>query len=160
MKKKILNITAVMVVTILLISGGAIHAGETKAVATSLTGQTAKKTDPAKAAQTKPGAKTSNFDLLQGKWQNVDDKTNFVIFEKNQRKEISEGMEDWDETEYALSDVCKNDSNKGKVTEKEKDRYISLLGDDLCCYIEKLDATTLSISYMGRGNTFTYKRVK
>jgi len=31
-------------------------------------------------------------ELLQGKWQAVNDKTNFLVFDKNKRKEISKGM--------------------------------------------------------------------
>ncbi len=34
-------------------------------------------------------AQKSNLELLQGKWQSTDDKTNFLVFEDNHRKEIS-----------------------------------------------------------------------
>lgn len=105
------------------------------------------------------GQKT-NYELLQGKWQCTDDKTNFVIFEKNHKKEFAEGMEEWEDEEFVLTDSCMNNSGKNPAPRKEKDRYISYPSSNLCCYLLKLDATTLSISYMGRGNTLNYKRVK
>jgi hypothetical protein len=108
--------------------------------------------------ETKPSK--SNFELLQGKWQSTDDKTNILVFEKNHRKEISEGMDKWDVEEFILSDRCMNESNKNMEVEKEKDRYISVLKSDLSWYIIKLSSDTLSLSYMGRGNTLTYKKVK
>ena len=107
-----------------------------------------------------PKPSESNFELLQGKWQSTDDKTNFLVFEKNHRKEIARGMDKWDDEEFILSDKCMNDSNKDMEVEKEKDRYISVLKSDLCWYIIKLDPDTLSLSYLGRGNTLTYKKVR
>lgn len=160
MRKIIPNLILFVVVTLIWTGGGITNTFGATPVKETVKGKVVKPVDASKEAQAKPTTQKSNYDLLQGKWQSVEDKTNFVIFEKNQRKEISEGMEDWDESAYVLSDKCVNDSNKDKVVAKEKDRYISIMGDDLCCYIEKLDATTLSISFMGRGNTFTYKRVK
>ena len=44
---------------------------------------------------TKTKVQKSNLDLLQGKWRNTDDTTNFLVFEKNHRKEIAAGMEKW-----------------------------------------------------------------
>jgi hypothetical protein len=160
MRKIIPKLKALVFVTLILAGSGITNSNGAIFGKETITGKVVVKTDPAKSPQAKPGAKTSGYELLQGKWQNVEDKTNFIIFEKNHRKEISEGMEDWDDATYVLSDACMNESKKGSVLEKEKDRYISVPEDDLCCYILKLDATTLSISYMGRGNTFTYKKVK
>jgi len=105
-------------------------------------------------------AQKSNLELLQGKWQSTDDKTNFLVFEDNHRKEISKGMTSWDDEEFTLSDKCINDNNKDNDTEREKDRYISCVESDLCWYIIEVTPTKLSLSYVARGNTLTYKRVK
>lgn len=102
----------------------------------------------------------TNFDLLQGKWQSTDDKTNFLIFENNQRKEIATGMNEWDVETFSLSDKCMNSSNISTQLPSEKDNYISLSKTDMCYYIIELSATNLSLSYMGRGNTLNYTRVK
>ena len=102
----------------------------------------------------------SNFELLQGKWQSDDDKTNFLVFDKNQRKEISEGMQSWDNEDFILTDQCQNESNKADKNDKEKDRYISCKKSDLCWYILSISTEKLSLQYMGRGNTLTYTRVK
>ena len=107
------------------------------------------------------GKKNDSFPtLLQGKWQHIDDKTNFLIFEGNKRKEMAEGMEEWDVEEIIISDQCKNNSNPGSDPNQEKGFYISALTSDLCWYISFVDEETLSLIYMGRGNTLTYKRVR
>jgi hypothetical protein len=103
---------------------------------------------------------TSNLDMLQGKWQHIDDSSNFLVFENNHRKEIVEGMKEWDDEEFIISDNCKNESDKEREIIGEKDRYISLAESDMCWYIIELDSSTLSLSYVGRGNTLTYEKVK
>lgn len=107
-------------------------------------------------------AQKSTRELLQGKWQSMDDKTNFLVFEKNHRKEanIINGKGQWDDEVFVISDKCMNETDKNEELDKEKDKYISCLKSDLCWYIVKLDSATLELSYMGRGNTLTYKKVK
>ena len=103
---------------------------------------------------------TSTFDLLQGKWQSTDDKTNFVVFEKNHRKEIAAGMSNWDDEEFELSDHCLNESNAADNNTKSKDSYISCKKSDLCWNIVSISADKLTLEYMGRGNTLNYVKVK
>lgn len=103
---------------------------------------------------------TSTYDLLQGKWQHVDDKTNFLVFDKFIRKEMSAGMSQWDEETYTISDYCLNEADKESVAEPEKDLYISCAESDLCWYVARLDAVNLELTHMGRGNTLKYIRVK
>jgi hypothetical protein len=38
----------------------------------------------------------SIIELLQGKWQSMEDKTNFIMFDNNERKESSDGMKTLD----------------------------------------------------------------
>jgi hypothetical protein len=99
-------------------------------------------------------------ELIQGKWQHIDDTSNYLVFEDNYRKEIAGGMSGWDEEEYTISDGCLNESDKANGLEKEEDKYLSCKKSDLCWYIIEVDEENLMLSYMGRGNTLTYKRVK
>lgn len=104
--------------------------------------------------------KKSVSELLEGTWQNVDDKTNFLVFENGMRKEIAAGMDDWDVEAYTLSDFCTNEMDKEKELSRQKDKYISCNESDLCWHIDQLDEENLVLTYMGRGNTLTYKRVE
>ena len=103
---------------------------------------------------------TSVKELLQGKWQSIDDKTNFLMFDNNVRKELSAGMKTWDTETFELSNKCLNDGDKDNGLELEKDKYISCKESDLCWYIVEINKNFLTLSYMGRGNTLKYKRVK
>ena len=97
--------------------------------------------------------------LLQGKWQHTEDKSNYLIFEGNQRKETAGGDNQWDSETFILSDRCSNSSDKESGIEPEQDKYISCEQSDLCWYIISVDKNNLSLSYMGRGNTLNYRRV-
>ena len=99
-------------------------------------------------------------ELLQGKWQHVEDKSNYLLFDNNLRKEIADGMDKWEEEPYVLSDACMNSSDAGSDIPKEKDRYLTVAEGDLCWYIVDVNENTLTLSYMGRGNTLKYNRVK
>jgi len=103
----------------------------------------------------------STFELLQGKWQSLDDKTNFVIFDKNQRKEIAEGMETWDSEQFILSNKCLNESDKEMGVEPETDKWITCKQSDMCWYILNINKDFLTLgSTIGRGKDFKYKRVE
>ena len=138
-------------------TGGSNHPKETKTTSGAL--------DPGKSVSDEvvpeqEAMRSAIAELLQGKWQHVDDKSNYLVFEGNHRKETAGGSDQWDDELFVLSDKCANDFNKNSETEPEKDRYISCLASDLCWYILDVDQETLSLSYMGRGNTLTYKRVQ
>ncbi len=137
-------------------TGGSNHPKETETTSGAL--------DPGKSVSDEvvpeqEAMRSGIAELLQGKWQHVDDKSNYLVFEGNHRKETAGGSDQWDDELFVLSDKCANDFNKNSETEPEKDRYISCLASDLCWYILDVDQETLSLSYMGRGNTLTYKRV-
>ena len=104
--------------------------------------------------------KKSNYKLLQGKWQNEEDKTNYLVFDKKLRKEFAEGMDKWDEEEFIISDNCLNEYNKSSTNPNDKDSYITCKDSDLCWYIMSLTYDRLTLQYLGRGNTLTYTRVK
>ena len=103
---------------------------------------------------------SSIIDLLQGKWQSMEDKTNFLVFDKNERKEIAEGMEAWDIELFELSDKCLNESDEENETELEKEKYISCKESEICWYIVSINKDFLTLSFMGRGNSLKYKKVK
>jgi len=54
----------------------------------------------------------TNLKMLQGKWQAVNDKSDFLVFENNQRKEKAGGETEWDVDVFVLTDKPMND---GKV---------------------------------------------
>ena len=98
-------------------------------------------------------------ELLQGKWQSLDDTSNYLIFDSKQRKEIANGMNNWEIETYVLSDKCLNSADLEAISEVESDRYISCAKSDMCWYIVSLDSENLELSYVGRGNTLKYKRI-
>ncbi|HAN78554.1 MAG TPA: hypothetical protein DCQ31_12720 [Bacteroidales bacterium] len=104
-------------------------------------------------------AEKTNYELLQGKWQSVEDTSVILVFDKNNRQEIVAGAEEPGEA-FVLSDKCANETDKNAEIPAEKDRYISCAQSDMCWYIIEVNAENLSLSYMGRGNTLNYKRVK
>ena len=103
---------------------------------------------------------TAVIELIKGLWQNTTDKYNFLMFDETQRKEKSAGMKTWDIETFELSDKCLNESDIDNGIETEKDKYISCKESDLCWYIVAINKDFLTLSYMGRGNTLKYKRVK
>ena len=92
--------------------------------------------------------------LLIGKWQSTDDENNFVEFTKDARIETYGDYEDT--KRYSISNSCKN----GGEIESNEDNYISGWMSELCWYIISVDDKNLSLSFVGRGNTLNYKRIK
>ena len=92
--------------------------------------------------------------LLIGKWQSTDDENNFVEFTSKLQIETNIGVEDIEE--YTLSNTCIN----GEGTASKEDDYISGQKSELCWYIISIDEENLSLSFVGRGNTLNYRRVK
>ena len=64
-------------------------------------------------------SQTATMELLQGTWQHVEDPTNYLVFDKNLRKEIAGGMSEWDAEAFILSDKCLNETDKGAVANNE-----------------------------------------
>lgn len=92
--------------------------------------------------------------LLIGKWKSTDDQNNFIEFTSDVMIETNIGVKDIEE--YTLSNTCVN----GEGIASKKDDYISGLKSELCWYIISIDEENLSLSFVGRGNTLNYKRVK
>ncbi len=67
-------------------------------------------------------AEKTNYELLQGKWQSVEDTSVILVFDKNNRQEIVAGAEEPGEA-FVLSDKCANETDKNAEIPAEKDRY-------------------------------------
>ncbi len=113
-----------------------------------------------------PDMPKTNAQLLQGTWQHEEDKTNFLVFEKHVsddkqgiRKEIADGMDEWDQASYIIGDSCECDTF-GPPMEPEKEKFITCPKDEMCWYIVSVDEDALQLSQIGgRGNILVYKRV-
>ena len=100
------------------------------------------------------------LELLQGKWQSLEDEDSFMVIEGDRMKNYYGGMdEELDNEAIMLADTCMNESDSENGLPAEKNRYLSNPNLDMCWYIESLDATSLTLIYMSRGNMLTYRRV-
>jgi hypothetical protein len=104
---------------------------------------------------------TLNIELLQGKWQSLEDEASFMVIEGDRMKNYYGGMDDeLDNEMIMISDTCMNESDSVNDLPEEKNRYLSNPNLDMCWYIEYVDSTSLSLIYMATGNTLTYRRVE
>jgi hypothetical protein len=104
-----------------------------------------------------------NIDLLQGKWQSVEDESKLMIIEGDKMIIILSGGSDAyvDEMNFIVSDSCKNESNEIAADLVEKvNGYISVFSLDICFSISSLDATDLQLVNWNDFNLYKYKRVK
>ncbi len=101
-----------------------------------------------------------NIDLLQGKWQSVEDEAKLMIIEGDKMIIILSGGSDAyvDEMNFIVSDSCKNEIAADLV--EKVNGYISVLSLDLCLSISSLDATDLQLVNWNDFNLYKYKRVK
>lgn len=91
---------------------------------------------------------TTSKEKILGKWQSVKDKKQFLTFTKNYYIETYVG---------AAVDSSKYTIKKDKIG----DKLIVFDSDgNFEYYIITLNATDLELSYVGRGNTTLFKRVK
>jgi len=104
---------------------------------------------------------TLNIELLQGKWQSLEDEASFMVIEGDRMKNYYGGMdEELDNEMIMISETCMNEADSANGLAEEKNRYLSNPNLDMCWYIEFVDATNLSLIYMATGNTLTYRRVE
>jgi len=98
--------------------------------------------------------------ILQGKWQAVDDKSDFLVFENNHRKEKAGDMTEWDDEVFVLTDKPMREGKPVSDHEAVKAGFIYCEKDDMCWAITELTAKKLVLVYMGRGRVLEYRRVK
>lgn len=105
-------------------------------------------------------AQTSNYDLLQGKWQSKSDKTNVLWFDGTTGKETNDSKT-WDAEPFVLGTTCANETDLETVTwEVKANAILSCPESDLCWEIQSITPTELTLIYLGRGNTLTYTKIK
>jgi len=102
----------------------------------------------------------TNLKMLQGKWQAVDDKSDYLVFENNHRKEKAGGETEWADDVFVLTDKPIRDGKEVSDHEAVKAGFIYCAKDDMCWAITELTAKKLSLVYMGRGRVLEYRRVK
>lgn len=93
---------------------------------------------------------------LMGDWQSVDDAENWLRFTADTRYEYHKAAQEPTKDAYLLDYNC--DGTAPAPTDGEAPAYIRLTEEDMCWYIIKAEEETLELSYVGRGNTLTYKR--
>ncbi len=104
---------------------------------------------------------TFNIELLQGKWQSIEDEASFMVIEGDRMKNYYGGMDDeLDNEMIMISDTCLNESDSENDLPEEKSKYLSNPNLDMCWYIEFVDTSSLTLIYMATGNTLTYRRVE
>jgi hypothetical protein len=108
-----------------------------------------------KVANKEPDSKTS---ALEGNWVSTDDPKSELQVKGNEWIEIYKG-EKPETTKFATGDSClAND----KARTNPKGKYITVFDKDesRCFYIVSVTDSKLELSYVGRGNTLTYKKKK
>jgi hypothetical protein len=102
-----------------------------------------------------PDSKTS---ALEGNWVSTDDPKSELQIKGNEWIELYKG-EKPETTKFATGDSCLA-NEKAKTNPKGK--YITVFDkdDSRCFYIVSVNDARLELSYVGRGNTLTYKKKK
>ncbi|MFZ4590613.1 MAG: hypothetical protein ACOYN6_06420 [Ignavibacteria bacterium] len=102
-----------------------------------------------------PDSKTS---ALEGNWVSTDDPKSELQVKGNEWIEIYKG-EKPETTKFATGDSCLA-NDKAKTNPKGK--YITVFDkdDSRCFYVVNVNDSKLELSYVGRGNTLTYKKKK
>ena len=102
-----------------------------------------------------------NIELLQGKWQSLEDEASYLVIEGDRMKNYYGGMEDeLDNEMIMISDTCMNESDSANGLPEEKNRYLSNPNLDMCWYIEFVDTISLTLTHTATGNSLTYKRIE
>lgn len=161
MKNLVLLVVITGIITFSLISCGSKKpVTETKKDSVSqkeLTKETAKETakETGNESVKEPDSKTS---VVEGNWVSTDDPNSELQIKGNDWIEIYKG-EKPESTKFATGDSCLA-NEKAKTNPKGK--YITVFDKDesRCFYIVNVSDSKLELSYVGRGNTLTYKKKK
>lgn len=96
--------------------------------------------------------------LLEGIWISTEDAKSSVEVKSNIWTELYTG-EKPESYKFATGDTCLANSNSGS---NPAGKYITVFDSEgnRCYYIVSVNDTRLELSYVGRGNTLTYKKKK
>jgi len=108
-----------------------------------------------KKDKTKIESGQSIYELLQGKWKSTDDPKAVIEF-KNQYFIDYYGNEKFGENKFWLDKACPDQEGSGNPGVNER----HLISDEMCWYIYYIDKNKLELTYLARGNTLTYKKIK
>jgi len=97
-----------------------------------------------------------NKSSLEGVWVSTDDAKSEIEIKGNEWIELYAG-EMADTSKFVVADTCVAAVNDQA---NANGKYITVFSEDmaLCYYIIEVSGTNLNLSYVGRGNTLTYKR--
>jgi len=96
--------------------------------------------------------------ILEGTWISTEDLKSQIQVKSNSWIELYEG-EKPDTLKFTLGDTCL--ANAGAKSNPDG-KYITVFDPDgnRCFFIVKVNDSRLELSYVGRGNTLTYKKKK
>ncbi len=112
---------------------------------------------PTPASPPEPDSPTESTGQLQGTWVRVDDPANTLRFEGNLIISNHPGQPEAREN-YVIAATC---AAAPEDAPREDGSYLIIPGDDdRCYYLLRLTDTELEMSYVGRGNTLRYTRLR
>jgi hypothetical protein len=96
--------------------------------------------------------------LLEGTWISTEDAKSSLKIKGNSWTDMYKGEKSFT-NKFAVGDSCLADE---KTKTNPKGRYITVFdgADNMCYYIISVNGKNLDLSYVGRGNTLSYKKKK
>ena len=100
----------------------------------------------------------SDNPALEGVWVSLDDSKSMLEIKGNDWTDKYVGEKSFS-SKFAIGDSCLADKN---AKTNPKGKYITVFdgSDKFCYYIIDVSDTKLNLSYVGRGNTLSYKKKK
>lgn len=100
----------------------------------------------------------SDNSALEGVWVSLDDSKSTLEIKGNDWTDKYVGEKSFS-SKFAIGDSCLSDKNAKTNT---KGKYITVFdgSDKFCYYIIDVSDAKLNLSYVGRGNTLSYKKKK
>jgi hypothetical protein len=117
-----------------------------------------KNTSVKDSAVTKKEVAEQKNTQLEGTWISTEDSKSSIEVKSNIWKELYTG-EKPEEFKFATGDTCLANANSKS---NPNGKYITVFDPDgnRCFYVVTVNDTKLELSYVGRGNTLTYKKKK
>lgn len=101
----------------------------------------------------------SNYQLLQGAWQNVQDTLSVIVVDDDMVINRYNNEITGTPAKMTLDDKCLQNPDPNRPL--EKDRYLSITGNfNDCYYITILDKENLTLSFLNGGFDLVFKKVE
>lgn len=101
----------------------------------------------------KPFATT--FKKLQGSWKSLEDSLSVITFTADKRSAHHAGT-NLSSSNFLLAASCPSE----EILPESSDKRVYIVTNDFCWSINVLNEQYLELTYMDRGNTLSYERVK